>query len=113
MNIENNLLRIIIMNNRNIIIITILLTLVTIIGGTIIKVQADHQQKESIVLEKRITESAQECIFQDICNDNKITLGFLIEKGFASEIVNPKTKMYYSHDSYVLIENNQFTFIGL
>lgn len=101
------------MNNRNIIIITISLILITIIGGTIMKVQADHEKKESIVLEKRITEAAQECIYQDVCNEKRITLGFLIEKGFASETVNPKTKMYYSHDSYVQIENNKYTFIGL
>lgn len=101
------------MNNRNIIIITISLILIIIIGGTIMKVQADHEKKESIVLEKRITEAAQECIYQDICSENKITLGFLIEKGFTNETVNPKTKMYYSHDSYVLVENNLFTFMGL
>ena len=49
-------------------------------------------------------------MWDDICTEDKITLGELITLGYAKEEVNPQTKMYYTHNSYVLISENNYTF---
>ena len=99
-----------IMNNRNCILFTILFSLILIIGLTIYKVYDTHLKRNFWVVEKRIIEGAKECVWNDECSAGKITLGELISLGYAKEEVNPKTKMYYTHESYVLVENNQYTF---
>ena len=99
-----------VINNRNCILFTIFFSLILIIGLTIYKVYDTHLKRNFSVVEKRIIEGAKECVWDEVCTEDKITLGELITLGYAKEEVNPQTKMYYTHNSYVLIENNNYSF---
>ncbi|HIR74504.1 TPA: hypothetical protein IAB95_03270 [Candidatus Ventrenecus avicola] len=99
-----------ILNNRNVIIITTLLILILLVGGTLWKVRTDSLNRSITVVEKRITEGFQACQFDDVCQNDEITLGELISLGYAKEEVNPVTKLYYSHDSIVRKEENDYIF---
>ena len=99
-----------VINNRNCILFTIFFSLILIIGLTVYKVYDTHLKRNFSLFEKRINEGAKECVWDDICAEDKITLGELITLGYAKEEVNPQTKMYYTHNSYVLISENNYTF---
>ncbi len=98
------------MKKRYIICITIVISGLLITAATFFKVTKNHTDRVILVTEKRITEAAKECVWNEDCKENKITLGYLIQKGYLKEEVNPITKMYYTHESYVLKENEQYTF---
>lgn len=100
------------MKNSYFILGTFLIIIFSLMIGTVIKVQEEHLRRNLLVVEKRIVESALECVYDNHCEDKDMTLGLLIEKGYAKEEVNPKTKMYYSHDSLLKKENNTFIFEG-
>lgn len=99
-----------IVNNRNCILFTVFFSLILIIGLTIYKIYDTHLQRSFLVVEKRIIEGAKECVWNDECKESKITLGQLISLGYVKEEVNPKTKMYYNHNSYVINKDNNYTF---
>ena len=94
--------------NRNFVIVTIILTLASVGLYSFYKINVRHNARLMEVSTKKITEKAKECVWDDVCTNNHITLGFLIEKGYLSEEVNPITKQYYSHESYV--EKESYTF---
>ena len=99
-----------ILSSRNVIVFTILAILVLLVGGTIWKVRSDSMNRSLTVVSKRITEGFQECQFDDVCKSDEITLGELIRLGYVEEEVNPETKLYYSHDSIVRNEENDYIF---
>lgn len=94
--------------NRNFVIITIVLTLASVGLYSFYKINMRHNARLTEVSEKKIIEKAKECVWDDVCTENTITLGFLIEKGYLKEEVNPITKKYYSHESYV--DKESYTF---
>ena len=98
------------MNSLSQIALTILIAFVSVFGYTTYKIQKNHEQRIIEVVEKRIVEGALDCFFLDECQGNKVTLKELIKKGFANKEINPKTKTYYSVDSYVLKENGTYHF---
>ena len=91
--------------------ITFLLSMLIIVSFSIYKVQKKHDNFVLQVSEKRITEAAMSCYYEEKCFENKVTLGELIFMGYLKEEVNPKTKMYYSHESYVEKKENTYTFV--
>ena len=99
------------MKSRTIILITILTIVISISGATIWKVNDRHLQREIDVVEKRIIEGAIDCFNNDDCTGNKVTLGSLINKGYAKKEINPQSKTYYDLNSYVNYENNNYNFI--
>ena len=99
-----------ILNNRNSILFTITIILLLLVGLTVYKVYEKHMTRSFLVVEKRIIEAAKSCVWDGVCNEKEILLGKLITSGYAKGEVNPKTKMYYSHNSYVLVNENQYTF---
>lgn len=99
-----------IINSKTSIFFTIAFSLILLIGLTIYKVNTEHMKRNFAVVEKRIIEGAQACVWNDDCTEGTITLGNLISLGYAKEEVNPKTKMYYSHNSYVEVKDNVYTF---
>ena len=102
-----------IINNKTSLLFTFLVIVVLLIGMTIYKVSEIHLQRSFTVTEKRIIEGAQACVWSDVCKESRITLGTLINLGYVKEEVNPKTKMYYSHESYVEIKDNTYTFVAV
>ena len=103
----------VILNSRNVIVFTILVILALFVGGTIWKVQNESMSRRLTVVSKRITEGFQKCQFDDVCKNDEITLGELITLGYAKEEVNPKTKLYYSHDSVVKKDGDHYVFEGV
>ncbi len=101
------------MNNKTMILITILVIFFSICGATFWRVNVNHEQRMTLVVEKRIIEAAQACYNDDNCSSNKVTLGELIQKGYAKKEINPLTKTYYSLESYVIFENKNYTFIAV
>ena len=100
------------MNQRVVVSGTILLVILSVIAGTSYKVYHIHQERSLLVVQKRIIEGARECVFDLVCKDEDMTLGVLIEKGYAKDEINPQTKMYYSRDSLIKKENDSFVFYG-
>ena len=96
------------MNYRHIIIGTIFLAIAMIGAYTFYQVYTRHMDLTVMVVEKRITEAANQCIWDEVCKTYPVTLGSLIEKNYLKEEVNPITKLYYSHDSYVDLQNFNF-----
>ncbi len=98
---------------RRCIIGTILLSIAILSIYTFYKVNTNHLNLVMKVTEKRIIEAAQNCIWDDVCKSYPVTLDTLIKKGYLEEEVNPKTKIYYSHDSYIEKKENILVFHGL
>ena len=99
-----------IMKNRTIILLTILTIIISICVATVWKVNKRHEEREILVVEKRIIEGATECFNKGECEGNKVTLNALINKGYAKKEINPITKTYYNLDSYV-IKNEEYEFV--
>ena len=99
-----------IINNKTSIIFTICFSFIIIIALTIYKVNQEHLRRSFLDVEKRIIEGAKECVWNGACNENEITLGDLINLGYAKEEVNPETKMYYSHDSIIKKNGEDYVF---
>lgn len=90
--------------------ITILASLVIIALPTTLKIVEHHQEKLYLVATKKIFESALDCFYEDVCSED-ITIGELKNSGYLKEdVVNPKTKMFFSNDLVLVYENNQFQF---
>lgn len=99
------------MSKTKIIVLTLLISFFSVFSLTLWKVQKKHQDALVLVVEKRIIEAAEDCLRNDDCQRTPITLQKLITEGYLKEEVNPITKMYYKHDSYVDLKDNQYIFV--
>lgn len=99
------------MSNFKWLLTTFVLSVGLIIVVSFYKVQAAHKKTILLVSSKRIEEGARACFQEDKCFGSHVTLGELIHLGYAKEEVNPITKMYYSHASYVEKKENTYTFV--
>lgn len=99
-----------IINNKASIIFTICFSFIMIIALTVYKVNQEHLRRSFLVVEKRIVEGAKKCVWDGVCKEDEITLGTLITLGYAKEEVNPQTKMYYSHDSIIKKDGENYIF---
>ena len=58
-----------------------------------------------------IIEAAYKCYYADDCQDSKITLETLYDKGYLSkDIIDPVTKAVYNENSYVILGKTNSTF---
>ena len=101
------------MNSKVIVLLTFIVVVFSLIAGTAYKVYQIHQKRSYMVVEKRIVEGAIACIHDSVCKDEDMSLGFLIDKGYAKDELNPQTKLYYSRDSLIKKENQTFVFYGV
>ena len=100
-----------ILNRLSIILLALLLLLIIVI--TIIKVVKNHNTKLLEVTDKYIVEQAKNCVNEKKCLEDKITLQTLYDLGYLEKMANPVTKKYYSNESYVLKEENNYTFVDI
>lgn len=100
------------MKEKVVVSVTVLGIIAALILGTIYKVYEIHMNRSYLVVEKRIVEGALSCVYDGKCEDSDITLGALISKGYASDEINPKTKLYYERDSVIKKVNDTFVFEG-
>lgn len=99
--------------NKVIIYMTIISILLIISIPTIYNIIKKHNDRLTLVTEKRITEAAKDCYLKDLCRDKKITLKELYNNKYLEKESNPITKEYYNENSYVLVENNKYTFVEI
>lgn len=90
--------------------VLLILFLLVLSGDTLYHAYSLHETRLLAVSHERIIDSAKQCIWDSKCNENKVTLGELIDKGYCEEEVDPITKLYYSHNCYVVKSNNDYIF---
>lgn len=83
----------------NIILIIIILLLFIVPG--IIYIKKNHNKNLWLVLEKEIIEAKDKCVNEDICQDDKITIKYLIEHKYLEKVYDPITKEAINDASYV------------
>lgn len=105
--------KVMIISNKNIVIATVMIILISIGSYTTYKVYQEHQKKLLLVSEKRITEAAYKCFLEEQCLDSKITLNKLYEYNYLEEEANPLTKEVYSGLSYVENNDGKYVFYPL
>ena len=96
--------------NKTWIIGTILIILIFFGSYILYKVVANYKGNLLLVTEKRIIEAARNCVREDVCENNKITLKELYDNNYLIEEYNPLTKEIYDGSSYILLEDNTYTF---
>lgn len=97
--------------NKICITITICIILFLVIGFTTYKVIEKHNEKLLEVSEKFIIETTEKCLNEEKCSGNMITLQTLYDLNYLEEQANPVTKEFYNPESYVLIEESNYTFV--
>ena len=97
--------------NKICITITIIIILSLIIGVTTYKVLDEHNAKLTLVEEKYIIETAKKCLNEKKCSGSKVTLQTLYNLEYLEMQANPVTKKYYSPESYVEVNEANYTFI--
>lgn len=97
--------------NKIIINVTILAIVIIILIPTVYKIINKHNERLLLVTTKRIEEAAKDCYLDDICLDEKITLQELYNNNYLEQENNPITKEYYNELSYVLRQDNTYTFM--
>lgn len=101
------------MNNKKVIVLTIFIILGMIVGPTIYKVYMNHQDNLKLVVENKFTYNAKNCYNSDVCKSTTVTLKELYDNNYLEEkLTNPKTKKYYSEDSYINLETNEIKLIS-
>lgn len=88
--------------------LTVIISVLMVGTNVIYVMQKEHKEREILVSEKRIIEAAIECSNNMQCGDFPITIETLIDKGYLENVVNPLTKEYYSEQSFVYMENNEY-----
>lgn len=95
--------------NKTIVTLTLIGALFIIILPTILSIYKNHENRLELVATKKITESAETCRNDNVCKKEKITIEELKQTGYLKEdVVNPKTKEYFSGTTYVIFENNNY-----
>ena len=99
------------MNNKRVIIFTIVVVLIILIVPTAFKIYKEHNDKLIMVVEKEFLYQAEKCFKENNCSE-MIYLSDLYEKEYIEEkLFNPINKKYYSLDSYVNLKNKEIKLI--
>jgi len=91
--------------------VTILAILLIIGVPTVYKVINNNYEKLYLVNEKLVVESASKCYYEGKCQEKTVTLKELYEyKYLQDDIIDPVTKVVYSHQSYVVLKKGESIF---
>ncbi len=102
------------MNTNKIVIISSVIIIILIISiPTGYKVIKNYQNNLFKVVEEKIIDSAKRCYYENVCQNDKITLEFLYQNNYLSKVSNPITKEDYSKNSYVLRKDKSFKFFPI
>lgn len=98
--------------NKKVVIISVIIILAIISIPTAYKVVTNHQKNLYKVVNNKIIESAKRCYYDEVCQDEKITLEFLYQNNYLEEKVNdPVSKEYYNELSYVIRNDDNYEFV--
>ena len=95
------------MENKSRKLLLFIFILVFIIVGiaTTVKVYNKHLDRLYTVIEKRIEEQAKNCFLENICTGDETTIGFLTQKGYLKNEVDPVSKEYFNETIVVKCSN--------
>ena len=96
-------------NKINIILIIIIVLLV-LVPATIYIIK-NHYDSLYLVINKRVVEQANNCYYDNICENKVIKLNELIEKGYMDKVYDPISKELINLDSYVDIDKQEFKIV--
>lgn|SRR5574344_781110 len=110
-----NLLKIIMegkMKQKTINIILIMIIVLIVIIPTIWYVNKTHNDDLWLVVNKEVIESANKCKNENVCNDDTVTIKFLIDNNYIEKIYDPITKEAINEASYVNYNSNTFEIVN-
>ena len=96
--------------NKITFIFSVVIIVLLISVPTTYKVIKNHQRNLIRTTESKIIEAAKKCYFEEKCLEDKIYLKDLYSLEYLDKISNPLTKEYYSEESYVEINKEEFKF---
>ena len=96
--------------NRINIILIIIVILLIIIPSTVYIIKS-HYDSMYLVINKKVVEQANNCFNENKCDNKKITLKELLDKGYIEKIYDPISKELINLDSYVDLDNNEFKIV--
>lgn len=103
------------MNTNKIVIYVTIFALIALVSvPTVYKVIKKNHAKLNMVTEKYIIETAESCFYDNVCTNSTITLADLYSYHYLKDdVVDPISKIVYSHKSYVTIYENESVFTPL
>ena len=96
-------------NSLNIILLFIIILLI-IVPATIYIIKS-HYDSMYLVINKKVVEQANNCFNDKKCENKKIELKELIDKGYIEKIYDPVSKELINLQSYVDLDSNEFKII--
>ena len=100
------------MKQKTINILLIIIIILLIIIPTIWYVNKVHNDNLWLVIDKEVIEAADKCKNENVCNDSKVTLEFLVSKNYIAKLYDPITKEAINDASYVDYESNEFKVVS-
>lgn len=92
------------------IILIVVIALLIIVPATIYIVKS-HYDSMYLVINKKVIEQANNCYNDKKCENKKIELKELIDKGYIEKIYDPISKELINLNSYIDLDNNKFVII--
>ena len=96
--------------SKIILILSIIAVLLIFVPATIFIVKT-HNDSLRLVVEKKVKEAAELCFNEKKCENKKITLNELIEKGYIEKMYDPVSKELINLNSYVDLDKNAFEIV--
>ena len=91
--------------SKNLIVIVIIISMLTIGVATALKVYNSHLDNHYKVATKKICEAARKCYIDNKCTGQEVTIDTLISYNYLERLVDPKTKEYINGSIIVHCEN--------
>ena len=100
------------MNISKLSIISCIVAIMLIVSiPTVYKVIKNHQKHLVQASESKVIDAAKKCYYEEKCTNDVITLQELFDLNYLTENVsNPISKEVYNMESYVKVEDNNFSF---
>ena len=100
------------MKQKTINILLIFIIFIIIVIPTIWYVNKVHNDNLWLVVNKEVIEAADKCKNENVCNENKVTLAFLVSNNYIVKLYDPITKEAINDASYVDFDTNEFKIVS-
>jgi len=77
-----------------------------------ISLKNTHEEKEWLVVNKKVIETANKCYLERKCTTNTVTVEYLINSDYLVNVVNPITKEVINPSSYVNLDTQEFIIVS-
>lgn len=89
------------MNNKKVIILTLIIIFMVITIPLIYKIYQNHQHNLVLVVEKEFLYQAKKCYNANICSQKVYLKDLYTNKYLETKLTNPLNKQYYNKESYI------------